>query len=409
MQLIPALQALSQTIERGDAAVLEFTFANASLNTTVQVADGQIMRLRSSVLPAWHTSLSASGVHPVAIAEAQMNGGGIEGGLKYLLAEGYLTDTELGRIAQERAIAALLPIVWRSGVVTSAGIESVHAQFPALSDARSGLWAAEKHASALSESERALHPSDRLVADPLAPGDAEQGSLSSLIHRTALRGMTLGEMAQRLPVRWDDLTRTVTQMHGQGMLRSGQNVAARQVEAQLRAGQMAPDFCLPEMAGGDLRLSDLRGQPVWLVFNRQSTCALCNPHNAQIIAMHERMRSLGVQVVTVWGSTAEDLRGGVGRLRPPYPVLADPHDETYGRYGLGFSLAGTLDLRNLPTLIQGAKMMGAAAMKSDGEFLRMPAEFLIGSDGRIQVAHYNSYGSEWLGAEQVLNWAAHQA
>ena len=112
-----------------------------------------------------------------------------------------------------------------------------------------------------------------------------------------------------------------------------------------------------------------------------------------------------MQIVSVWGSTPQDLRTGVGKLHPPYPVLADPEDRIYDQYGLTKSLSGTLDVRNLPVMMQGFKMMGTAALKSDGELLRMPAEFLIDADGRIQEAHYNSYGTDWLPMERVLAWA----
>jgi len=49
-------------------------------------------------------------------------------------------------------------------------------------------------------------------------------------------------------------------------------------------------------------------------------------------------------------------------------------------------------------------MMGAKALKSDGEFTRMPAEFLINPDGTVHRAHYNAYGSDWLPVEDVLAW-----
>lgn len=134
---------------------------------------------------------------------------------------------------------------------------------------------------------------------------------------------------------------------------------------------------------------------------------MCNPHHAQIIAMHERLRERGVQIVSVWGSPLGDLSSGIGKQRPPYPVLADPADETYDRYGLRMSLRGTLDPRNLPTMVKGFRMMGASALKDDGELYRMPAEFLISADGVIETAHDNSYGSDWLPMEHVLAWADH--
>lgn len=114
---------------------------------------------------------------------------------------------------------------------------------------------------------------------------------------------------------------------------------------------------------------------------------------------------MGVQTVSIWGLTVADLALGIGRQRPPYPVLADPDDHTYARYGLTHSLRGTLDPRNLGTIMQGFAMMGEAALKSDGELLRMPAEFLIGPDGMIERAHYTAFGADFLPLEDVIAWS----
>ncbi len=45
----------------------------------------------------------------------------------------------------------------------------------------------------------------------------------------------------------------------------------RTIEAKgIGAGEIAPDFELPEVGGGSLRLSDLRGKPVLLHFGSYS-------------------------------------------------------------------------------------------------------------------------------------------
>lgn len=409
MLLLPALPTVLQTAENDEPTLLELSFADPQLRTAMQLRGGQIVGLRSGVLPPWSVSLMDQGVHPVAIAEAQQAGGRLPGALEYLITRGYLSREQVGSVAQERALAALLPLAWRSGTALSAPWTAAPAAPPLHgADVRRGVEAAEQHAALLREDERTLEPSTRFVATPLAAPVAPAGHPAELVYRAALRGLSLGEIAQRLPQRWDTLAQTVARLVHVGILRPGDAAAPREVAGQLQAGQAAPDFCLPDLAGGEVRLSALRGRPVWLVFNRQSTCAMCNPHHAQIIALHERLRARGVQIVSVWGSPLADLASGIGKQHPPYPVLADPHDETYDRYGLRMSLAGTLDPRNLPTMLRGFRMMGASALKDDGELLRMPAEFLIGADGRIETAHYNSYGSDWLPLEQVLAWADQQ-
>ncbi|CAM4053584.1 peroxiredoxin-like family protein [Deinococcus marmoris] len=407
--LLPVLQAVSQVAAKDSPTVLNLSFADQQLNTALRLMQGQIVGLRSSVLPPWSVSLIALGVHPATIAEAQQVGGNLQGALAFLLDRGYLGRAQLDTAAQERALSALLPLAWQTSMTSSAPWSGAPADLPLNStQTRQAVETAERHAALLTREERALKPSSRFAANPLSAPALLGDEGKERVYHAAMRGLSLGEMSQRTPQRWDTLAQTVSRLLRDGALRPQNAAAPREVADALKAGQAAPDFCLPDLAGGEVRLSALRGQPVWLVFNRQSTCAMCNPHHAKIITMHERLRARGVQIVSVWGSPLEDLSSGIGRQRPPYPVLADPHDETYDRYGLRMSLGGTLDPRNLSTMIQGFRMMGASALKDDGELLRMPAEFLIGADGVIETAHYNSYGSDWLPLERVLAWADQQ-
>ncbi|MBZ9752176.1 redoxin domain-containing protein [Deinococcus sp. HMF7604] len=214
-------------------------------------------------------------------------------------------------------------------------------------------------------------------------------------------------MAQRLPLRFDQLCQVLTTLEAGAYIwpTSEQAPSLLTSRPQLQVGDYAPDFLLPALGGGEVRLSALHGQRIWLSLNRQSTCAICNPRHAEVIAVQDQLVPLGVQTVSIWGSTLDDLARGIGKQRPPYAVLADPDDTTYTRYGLSFSLSGTLDPRNLGTMLRGFRMMGAAALKSDGELFRMPAEFLIGRDGRIERVRYATYGADFLAVEEVLAWA----
>ena len=49
--------------------------------------------------------------------------------------------------------------------------------------------------------------------------------------------------------------------------------------------------------------------------------------------------------------------------------------------------------------------MGGFGGGSDGELNRMPAEFLIDRDLRIQRAHYYRFGADHLSLDEVFEWA----
>ncbi|AZI41738.1 hypothetical protein EHF33_02400 [Deinococcus psychrotolerans] len=406
MLMLPSMQAVVQTAEQPLPSVLQLSFSEPSFNTHLRFSEGRITGVRSALLPSWSSSLLRLGVNTQAVVEAQLRSRKVDDVLASLIETGHLEAHSLAQLVRLRTLGSLLPLVWRSGLMEVSSTPS-HTVLPLTSaDTLQSVSAAEYHASALSPSEQALTLNDHFTASPLASTESLGSEEARTVYLAALHGLSLGETAQRHGLRWDALTKAVTHLTAAGALRPVQaGKRAREVAGRLKVGEVAPEFCLPDFGGGEVRLSDLRGKKIWLIFNRQSTCALCNPHHLQIIALSERMRQQGVQIVSVWGSTVADLALGIGKLRPPYPVLADPLDETYDRYGLDHSLRGFLDLRNLPTALSGLKMMGTSALKDDGELTRMPAEFLIGADGTIEAAHYNSYGADWLSVERVLEWA----
>ena len=379
--MLPAMQAVVQTAEQPAPLVLQLMFLDTAFNTRLRFSEGQITGIRSRK---------------------------VEEVLADLLQSGQIEAGQIAQLTRQRVLGALLPLVWRSGMMQANEVAAHPLTALTGADALQSVSAAEEYAGSLGQAEQALRPSARFVASPLADAGCLESEEATTVYLAALHGLSLGEMAARhAALRWDTLTRTVVQLTAAGALYPERRLkpAERVAASRLRVGDLAPEFCLPDFGGGQSRLSELRGQKVWLIFNRQSTCALCNPHNLQIMALHGKLRQSGVQIVSVWGSTLADLSQGIGKLRPPYPVLADPFDETYDRYGLAHSLKGFLDVRNLSTAVTGLRMMGLSALKDDGELTHMPAEFLINEDGVIEAAHYNSYGVDWLPTEQVLDWA----
>ena len=115
-------------------------------------------------------------------------------------------------------------------------------------------------------------------------------------------------------------------------------LTARPLASGPKVGDVAPDFTLPGIAGGEVRswtLSELRGQPVVVVFYPGDGTPVCT---AQLVTYTDEITAfaeVGAQVLAMSPQSIESHRafasdnGGFA-----FPLLAD-EDKTVGlRYGI---------------------------------------------------------------------------
>ena len=128
-----------------------------------------------------------------------------------------------------------------------------------------------------------------------------------------------------------------------GVSQTGERYGPVQLPAVLRSsgldvkaeeGALAPDFLLGRLDGGELRLSDLRGQPVVLNF-WATWCAPCRKEIPQFVDASERFREQGLVVVGV------NLQEGKSIVRPyaddfgmDFPIVIDVDGEVGDAYRL---------------------------------------------------------------------------
>jgi peroxiredoxin len=128
-----------------------------------------------------------------------------------------------------------------------------------------------------------------------------------------------------------------------GVSPSGERYGPVELPAALRSsglavkaeeGALAPDFLLGRLDGSELRLSDLRGQPVVLNF-WATWCAPCRKEIPQFVDASERFRDQGLVVVGV------NLQEGKSIVRPyaddfgmDFPIAIDVDGEVGDAYRL---------------------------------------------------------------------------
>ncbi len=93
-----------------------------------------------------------------------------------------------------------------------------------------------------------------------------------------------------------------------------------------KVGDSAPDFVAPTVDGQIVRLSDLRGQPVWLNF-WGSWCPPCRSEFPEMQAAYAaELQPQGVNLLAIsLDEPAEAAAGFAARNKGSFPILTDPN------------------------------------------------------------------------------------
>jgi thioredoxin-dependent peroxiredoxin len=163
----------------------------------------------------------------------------------------------------------------------------------------------------------------------------------------------------------------------------------------IQPGMPAPVFEAVDLFGDAVDFAAYRGRPVLLSFFRNAACALCNLRLHALIERYADYRRAGLEIVAVFESPAASMRQYVGKQDAPFPIVADPGAGLYALYGVESSVAkveATMAMAETQQVVGEAATKGFQLTQEAGSnFLRMPADFLIGADGRVLEAHYSGY------------------
>ncbi len=151
---------------------------------------------------------------------------------------------------------------------------------------------------------------------------------------------------------------------------------------------------------------------VHLQFRRFAGCPICNIHLQSIVRRHDEIANAGIREVVVFHSTDQELRRYVDDL--PFAVGGDPDKTLYAKFGVGSSARAVLDPRAVaPTLVSMVRQgywwnrgqKPAANLHPSGGRLGLPADFLIGCDGRIVACKHGTHANDQWSVDEVLAYA----
>jgi mycoredoxin-dependent peroxiredoxin len=102
----------------------------------------------------------------------------------------------------------------------------------------------------------------------------------------------------------------------------------------VRFGQPAPDFTLPSSLGGNITLSDLRGQDVLLVFYCFDWGSIWTPELNGLVKVEPEIRQRGATVLAISGDSPASHTAYAKAQGFPFPLLSDIHRSVIRAYGV---------------------------------------------------------------------------
>ena len=172
---------------------------------------------------------------------------------------------------------------------------------------------------------------------------------------------------------------------------------------RLQAGQAAPAFAVQDVHGRMIRLDDYRGRYLFLSFYRYASCPFCNLRVHELMQRRTEFKDFDLSLVAVFQSSRTQIMQYVSTQEPPFPILPDPGLHLYRDYRVETSWRGFLigATRHVVKAFR-AMRLGFLPGSMQGNVLRVPADFLIGTRGEILIAYYGHNISDHLPIETVV-------
>ncbi|WP_084516390.1 peroxiredoxin-like family protein [Microtetraspora niveoalba] len=169
---------------------------------------------------------------------------------------------------------------------------------------------------------------------------------------------------------------------------------------------------LTAVSGGPVAIPDDE-RLIHLQFRRFAGCPVCNLHLRSVVRRHDEIEAAGVREVVVFHSSAEELAEHTSAL--PFAVIADPGKRLYVEFGVESARRSLLDPRVWGPIVGAVALSawgilrgrerGPAARPHGGRF-GLPADFLIGRDGRVLAAKYGEHAYDQWSVDELLDLAS---
>ncbi len=166
----------------------------------------------------------------------------------------------------------------------------------------------------------------------------------------------------------------------------------------IMAGDVAPDFALPNQHNRIVRLSDrLANGPVVVLFARGGWCPFCTLTLRAYQAALPDIHAAGADLLAITPQPADTCSAVAERDLLAFPMLSDFGNQVADQYGVAYELA--------PVLQKVYRRLGhdlPRLNKTDDWRVPLPATFIIGPDGHVLTASVEPVAHRRLDPAEVV-------
>lgn len=173
---------------------------------------------------------------------------------------------------------------------------------------------------------------------------------------------------------------------------------------KISVGQKAFEFEENDIFGNKISFDSSFNGKIMLSFFRYASCPLCNLRMNHLIRNYKKLSDAGLKIVAVFQSPAESIKHYVGKQDAPFPIIADPEQKLYKRYGVTGSMLGMLRSSFRVKDLSQSFGLGYLPGKIEGTFTMVPADFLINDQFVIERAFYGKDVGDHLPFAEIYSW-----
>jgi len=173
---------------------------------------------------------------------------------------------------------------------------------------------------------------------------------------------------------------------------------------KLTINQQAPDFSTTDVSGNAIHLKKFNGQKVYVAFERNAGCPVCNLHTHQLLKQAESFSRKNMAVLMIYESTPEKMKEYLGDEQYPFHFIADPQNELYKKYYVEQSLGKMMKsmFHGIMTKAMQGKKLFKSNISQDGHTTTIPSEFIIDENGKLSKVHYGRFVGDHLPIQELI-------